>query len=130
MGVERPGRPVRGDIQHGDLVGRESVEYRPVREVRTLLDAGAGPDDGLSADPAEVADDRGGFDDGAGAEVAAVDHRAGPDDDVVLDDELVVGQQVQYGVLQNLHPGADPYRAVAVSDDLHAGADDRALCPI
>jgi len=56
-----------------------------------------------------------------------VNHRAGPDDHVVFDDELVVGQQVQHGVLQDLHPGADPDRSVAVSDDLHAGADDRAV---
>ena len=72
-------------------------------------------------------DDRGGLDDGAGTEVAAVDHRAGPDDHVVLDDELVVGQQVQHGVLQDLHPGADPDWSVAVADDLNAGTDDRAV---
>lgn len=51
---------------------------------------------------AEVADDGGGLHDAAAPDVAAVDHGAGPDDDVVLDDQLVVRQQVQDGVLQDL----------------------------
>ena len=50
----------------------------------------------------------------------AVDHRAWADHPVVLDDQRVVGQQVQHRVLQDLHPGADTDRAVRVADDLHA----------
>ena len=47
--------------------------------------------------------------------------------DAVVDDELVVGQQVQHGVLEDLHVVADPHGAVGVADDLDAGADDRAF---
>jgi hypothetical protein len=49
------------------------------------------------------------------------DHR------VVLDDQLVVRQQMQHRVLQDLHPRADPHRAMGVPDDLHARADQRAF---
>ena len=77
--------------------------------------------------PAVVADDRGRLDHGAGLDVAAVDHRPRADDDVVLDDQLVVGQQVQHGVLQDLHPGPDAHRAVGVADDLDPGPDDGVL---
>jgi len=52
-----------------------------------------------------------------------VDHRARADRRVVVDDQRVVGQQMQHRVLQDLHPGADADRAVGVPDDLHAGAD-------
>lgn len=45
---------------------------------------------------------------------AAVDRRAGTDDDVVVDDEFVVGQQMQHRVLEDLDPGADPDRAAAI----------------
>ena len=57
--------------------------------------------------------------------MAAVDHRARADHRVVADDQFVIGQQVQHRVLQDLHPGADAYRAVGVPDDLHACADER-----
>jgi hypothetical protein len=59
--------------------------------------------------------------------VPALDHRTGPDDDAVLDVQLVVGQQMQHGVLENLDPAATPDRAVRISDDLHARADQRVL---
>ena len=73
-----------------------------------LFDAGARADDGLGSDAAEVADDGGGLDDGAVADVAAVDHRARPDDDLVADHHLVVREEVQDRVLQDLGPRADP----------------------
>ena len=61
------------------------------------------------------------------ADLAAVDHGSRADDHVVVNDELVVGQQVQDGVLEDLHVVADADRAVGVPDDLDPGADDGAL---
>ena len=51
----------------------------------------------------------------------------GSDDHAVVDDEVVVGEQVQDGVLEDLHVVADAHRSVRVADDLDAGADDRAF---
>ena len=59
--------------------------------------------------------------------MTAVDHGARSDDDPVVDDELVVGQEVQDRVLEDLDIVADADRAVGVADDLDAGADDRAF---
>src|SRR4051812_17497321 len=97
VGGQGPTRAVRGLSEGVDESRREPVEDAARRVAVALLDAGPGPDDGLRSDGAEVADDRGGLDDGAAADVAAVDHGGGPEDDVVLDDQLVVGEQVQHG---------------------------------
>ena len=122
----RPGRDGAASSVPTWSAGKPS-STAPVAEPGALLDARPGADDRPGADQAAVAHDRAGLDDGAGADVAAVDHRARADDHVVVDDQLVVGQQVQHRVLQDLHPGADADRAVRVADDLHAGADDRVL---
>ncbi|MBV9312672.1 MAG: hypothetical protein JO100_02805 [Pseudonocardia sp.] len=45
-------------------------------------------------------------------DVAAVDHAAGSDRDVVPDDQVVIREQVQHGVFQDPHPGTNPDRAV------------------
>jgi len=42
-------------------------------------------------------------------------------------DELVVGEQVQDGVLEDLNVAADPDGSVGVADDLDARPDDGAL---
>ena len=71
--TSRPGPPGNHRAQPGHRTGRAASHTRP-RGRR------------LGADPAEVADDGAGLDHRARAEVAAVDHRARPDDHVVLDD--------------------------------------------
>src|SRR5436190_699321 len=80
--------------------------------------------DATGAEHAAVAHDGAGLDDGAGADSAAVDHRPGTHDCSVLDDEVVVRQQVQDGVLQDLDVASDAHRSVRVTDDLDAGTDD------
>src|SRR3954453_3852861 len=57
----------------------------------------------VGADGAAIADDRAWFDNRAGTDVAAVDHRSGSGDRSVLNDELVVREQVQHGVLDDLY---------------------------
>jgi hypothetical protein len=49
---------------------RRELRSRNSPQSGALLHTGSGADDGLGADPAEVADDCGGLDDGSGAEVA------------------------------------------------------------
>src|SRR3954464_9539273 len=105
-GSAHPGRPGAAVRLSTARAGNPSSTLRRGGVARclagALLDARSGADDGLRPGGAEVADDRGGLDDAASADVAAVDHGAGPDDDVVLDDQLLVRQQVQHGVLQDL----------------------------
>src|SRR5207237_559784 len=79
-------------------------------ETRALLDDGSGAHEAAPTEHAAVTHDRTGFDDGPGADATAVDHGAGADDHAVLDDEIVVRQQVQDGVLQELDVAADADR--------------------
>src|SRR4051812_25054454 len=88
-GGRAPARAAQVQRRGSPPLGREAVENGPGRVGVALLDARSGPDDRLRPDSAEVADDGGRFDDRASADGAAVDHGAGPDDDVVLDDQLV-----------------------------------------
>ena len=83
-----------------------------MHEYRTSGDAA------VVAESGPVRDDRTGFDHAAIPNHTAVDHRGGTDDAVVADEQMVVGEQVQDGVLEYLHPIADANRAVAVTDDL------------
>src|SRR5262249_20250577 len=94
--VCREGPPPHGRrrLVPGHLDRGAAVDDDPVAERRALLDDGARADDAAPPEPAEVADDRARLDERAGAEVAAVDHAARPDDDVVLEDELVVREEV------------------------------------
>src|SRR5262245_9973687 len=114
-------------VDPSDLGRGEPVDLGASPESRALLDDRTRPDDAFGADRAAVADDRSRLDHGPSTDVAAMDHRSRPDDRVVLDDELVVGQQMEHGVLQNLDVVADAHRAVRVTDDLDSGTDDRAL---
>src|SRR5207253_2233914 len=114
-------------VEASDLGGGESVDVGAGRESRALLHDGPGTHDASGAEDAPVAHDGAGFDDGTSADATAVDHGAGTDDHAVLDDEIVVGEQVQDGVLQDLDVGTDAYRAMRVADDLDAGAYDGAF---
>src|SRR5204863_2415419 len=96
-------------------------------EMRALLDDGAGAHGTPAAEYAVVTDDGAGLDDRSRADPTAVGHRAGPDDHTVVDDEVVVGEEMQHGVLEDLHVVADAHRSVRVADDPDAGADDRAF---
>ena len=123
----RPGRD-RGRLgDASDVDGGEAVDVAAGVEAGALLDNRSGAHDAAGADHAAVTHDRPGFDDRAGADAAAVDHRPGADDHAVVDDQVVVRQQVQDGVLEDLHVVADAHRAVGVADDLDAGTDDRAF---
>ena len=99
----------------------------PASKLRALLDDRAGAHDAPGTEHAVVTHDRARLDDGSGADATAVDHRAGTDDHTVVDDEVVVGEQVQDGVLEDLHVVADAHWSVRVADDLDARADDRAF---
>ena len=132
MSGRSPGRHAHGGTGLGPGVvptataGKPSISV-PGVELGALLDDGSGADHAAGADPAPVTDDRAGLDDRSGADAAAVDHGAGTDHHAVGDHEIVVGKQVEHGVLEDLHVVADAYRPVRVADDLHAGPDDRAL---
>ena len=102
----------------------KSLDDAPVRELTALLDKAPRRHDAILSQPAVVADDGARLDDTSAADVAAVDHRARADDDVIADDQTGVGQQVKDGILENLDPIADPDRTVAVTDDLDSRPDD------
>jgi hypothetical protein len=94
---ERPTRSLGSSILRISSAGNPSISTCP--KARALFDDGTGPDDAARAERAVIADDGAWLDDRAGTDLAAVDHGARSDCDAVLDDQLVVGKQVQDGVL-------------------------------
>src|SRR5436190_11178668 len=125
-GAKRPGGQIGVARRAPDLDRREAVDDGACFESRSLLDDRAGAHYTPAADHAVVADDRAGLDDGPSTDVAAVDHRSRADDDAIVEDQIVVREKVQDGVLEDLDVVADPYRSVCIADDLDARADDRA----
>ena len=88
------------------MAGKPSSTERSANRF-ALFDAGTGTDRRFGSDHAATAHDRRRFDDAAPADPAAVDHRTGTDDDVIVDEQFIVRQQVQDRVLEDLYPGAD-----------------------
>src|SRR6266851_330042 len=125
VGGQGPTWPGRRAGQGVDEFGGETIQDGPVTETVALFNAGTGAYHRLGPDHAAVAHDRGRLNDTAAADVAAVDHRAWSDHRVVVDDQFVVGQQMQHRVLQNLYPRADADRAVRVCADDHVAGDLR-----
>src|SRR3954454_4072466 len=89
-GRAQPGPPGAASRVPTARAGKPSRTVRAGWVSRCLTHA---PARTIDSGPTVLKNDGGRLDDRAPADGAAVDHGAGPDDDVVLDDQLVVGEQ-------------------------------------
>lgn len=131
-----PIRPLKLSIILADDVSWKAFYNRIGGDFLALGDQGTGLDEGVFADGAVVTEGGPRLYDGGPADGGAVDYAGGTDDDVVLDDELVVGQEVEDGVFQDLDVVADADGAVGVADNFDSGgnlavlADDDIACDL